>query len=213
MIPSERMLSDEFEISRMTVRQALSDLVHENKLYREKGRGTFVSAPKFFQNNIKSFTETLLEQGSVPGTEILEFSIVKNLSAIAALLDLENEQHFYKLKRLRSVDSIPVALEIVYIPTIYCPQLDQYDLSASLYTILKEQYNYTVESTSCTMEAQISDKVMMQIFGAKKQIPLLRVEGINIGQEGYKLFYEVSHYRSDIYTYQVDIHKRGMKRR
>lgn len=45
-LPSERELADQYEISRMTVRQGISNLVQQNKLYREKGKGTFVSWPK-----------------------------------------------------------------------------------------------------------------------------------------------------------------------
>lgn len=213
MIPSERILGEQYKISRMTVRQALNELVQEGKLYRERGRGTFVSAPRFFQSNLMSFTETLLEQGCVPSTEILEFSTVKNLAQIAPMLDLSAEQSFYKVKRLRLLDGTPVALETAYIPIMYCPELTPIDISQSLYKVLREKYGHTVESTSSTMEACISNKMMMQVFGFKKQVPLLKVEGVSICQEGKKIFYELSYYRADIYTYQVDIHKRGMKRR
>ncbi len=54
-IPSERTLCTQFNMSRMTVRQAINELVKEGKLYREKGRGTFVSSPHFLQRNVKKF--------------------------------------------------------------------------------------------------------------------------------------------------------------
>lgn len=210
MISSERKLSEEYEISRMTSRQAINELVKEGKLYREKGRGTFVSPPRFLQENMMSFTETLKSQGYTPTTKVLEFSVVRSLKKFSDLLDTTEEQNYYKLKRLRFADSIPVALETVYIPTEYCPDLDQYDLSTdSLYRILNEKYHQPIDSTLSTLEAVISDKMMMKIFEVKKPTPLLKAEGITRTEEGKKLFYEISYYRSDIYTYQVNIY-RGM---
>lgn len=210
MIPSERQLSEKYEISRMTTRQAINELVKEGKLYREKGRGTFVSSPRFLQENMMSFTETLKAQGYTPTTKVLEFSVVRGLKNISKILETKEEQIYYKIKRLRFADSIPAALETVYIPTEYCEGLDQYDLGTqSLYKILKENYNHNIESTFLTIEAVISDKMMMKIFESGKAIPLLKTEGITRTEEGVKLFYETSYYRSDVYSYQVNIY-RGM---
>lgn len=209
-IPSERKLSEKYEISRMTTRQAINELVKEGKLYRERGRGTFVSSPRFLQENMMSFTETLKAQGYTPTTKVLEFSIVRNLKNISRILETKEEQIYYKIKRLRFADSIPAALETVYIPTEYCAGLDNYDLAAfSLYKILKEVYNHTIGSTFSTIEAVISDKMMMKIFETNKSFPLLKTEGITRTEEGKSLFYEISYYRSDVYTYQVNIY-RGM---
>ena len=60
-LPSERELSENFQISRMTVRQAITNLVNQGFLFREKGRGTFVSNQKFEQNlqGLTSFTEDM----------------------------------------------------------------------------------------------------------------------------------------------------------
>lgn len=210
MISSERKLSEQYEISRMTTRQAINELVKEGKLYREKGRGTFVSPPRFLQENMMSFTETLKAQGYTPATKVLEFSVVRNLKDISNILETLEEQVYYKIKRLRFADSIPVALETVYIPVEYSKGLDQYDLSTgSLYKVLKEKYNHPIDSTSSTLEAIIADKMMMKIFESKKSIPLLKTEGVTKTEDGKRLFYEVSYYRSDIYTYQVNIY-RGM---
>ncbi|MFQ7452758.1 MAG: GntR family transcriptional regulator [Flavonifractor plautii] len=54
MIPTEMELSQMFGISRTTVRQAISDLVREEHLYRIKSKGTFVAHPKLVQGFIQS---------------------------------------------------------------------------------------------------------------------------------------------------------------
>lgn len=207
-IPSERKLSEDFGASRMTVRQAVNELVNEGKLYREQGRGTFVASPQFFQHNLKSFTQTLIEKGHQPSTEILEFNTVFNIKEINQKLDLNETEVLYKIKRLRKADDIPVALETVYLPKLYCPGLEKYDMSQSMYGLLESEYGFTIDTISCEIDAWISDKFQMKIFGVDKRVPLLKVSGINYSAQNMKLFYEDSYYRSDLYKYHVDLYKR-----
>lgn len=210
-IPSERKLSEEFRASRMTVRQAIHELVNEGKLIREQGRGTFVASPKFFQHNLKSFTQTLIERGHEPATEILEFNTVFNLKEISQMLDIPVDSALYKIKRLRIADGIPVALETVYLPKMYCQGLEKYDMGKSLYGLLESEYGYTIDTISCEIDACISDKFQMKIFNVATRVPLLKVSGVNCTSQKLKLFYESSYYRSDLYKYNVDLYRRQWK--
>src|SRR6516225_11268955 len=72
-IPSERELSETYGISRMTARQAITDLVNEGLFYREQGKGTFVSERKITQQliHLTGFTEDIRARGQKPGTKVL----------------------------------------------------------------------------------------------------------------------------------------------
>ena len=207
-IPSERELSTIYNVSRMTARQAITNLVNEGVLFREKGRGTFVASPQFFQNNVKSFTETLREQGYNPSTKVLEASTVHNLKDICYKLDCELKEKFYKLKRIRLGNGIPIALETVYIPAKNCENLFNNDMELSLYKTLEEKYGYLIENIVCQIGACISNKIQMEIFQITKPVALLKINGITYSNGGEKLFYEESYYRPDIYKYQVNIFNR-----
>src|SRR6478752_6396825 len=73
LIPSERELSETYHISRMTTRQAITDLVNEGVFYREQGRGTFVTRNKITQQLIRltGFTEDIAARGQHPSTKTL----------------------------------------------------------------------------------------------------------------------------------------------
>ena len=76
-IPSERQLSADLGVSRLTVRAALDDLVREGYLVRRRGAGTFVSEPKIAQElTMTSFTEDMRRRGMVPASRTLELRIV-----------------------------------------------------------------------------------------------------------------------------------------
>ena len=75
-IPSERQLSADLKVSRLTVRAALDDLVREGHLVRRRGAGTFVSEPKIAQElTMTSFTDDMRHRGMVPGSRTLELKV------------------------------------------------------------------------------------------------------------------------------------------
>ena len=73
LIPSERELSETYSISRMTARQAITDLVNEGLFYREQGRGTFVADNRITQQllQLTGFTEDIQARGQRPSTIVL----------------------------------------------------------------------------------------------------------------------------------------------
>ena len=77
-IPSERQLEKDFSVSRTTIRQAIDLLVRQGYLYREHGRGTFVSPQKLQKgiSELSSFTEDMQQRGIVPGQKILEIGYI-----------------------------------------------------------------------------------------------------------------------------------------
>lgn len=207
-LPSERTLCNLYGVSRMTARQAVTQLVNEGIVNREVGKGTFVSSKQFSQKNVKSFTETLKEQNFDPSTNILEFSVVYNLKEISGMMELPPEAQYYKIKRLRLGNGVPIACETVYIPLHLCPGLKEQEIGKSLYAILDQVYGYIIGSVSNDIDACISNRVMMELFQVQKPVALLKIKGVSLTVEGIKLFYEESYYRSDLYKYQVDIFKR-----
>lgn len=204
-IPSERALSESYGVSRMTIRQALTELSNEGFLIRETGRGTFVSVPNLYQENLKSFTQTLIDRHMTPSTKVIEVSKVLHLRHISQMLEIHPDEPYYKIKRLRCGDEVPIALETVYIPVVYVQDIDQYDLTASLYDILASHYDYELVRIASEIEATLSNRGISELMAIKKQSALLKVAGITYCQNEKKLFYEESYYKSDLYKYHVDI--------
>lgn len=207
-IPSERELATLAKLSRMTVRQAINELVNEGVLYRVKGKGTFITRSKIEQKNIMSFSEMVKSKGMVPNTRILEFDSQMNYPHIAQLMGLELKTQFYRFKRLRRAGDMPVAIEEVYIPAEYCSDIQKYDLTGSLYDILNQQYQFKIVRMDINIEAILPDMEQQKLLLIGSDMPLLKVYGNNITDTGIELFHEISYYRSDKLSFKLSIFDR-----
>ncbi|HET6846240.1 MAG TPA: GntR family transcriptional regulator, partial [Anaerolineales bacterium] len=92
-IPSERDLEKIYKVSRTTIRPAIDLLVRQGFLYREHGKGTFVSPPKLQKgiSELTSFTEDMKRRGIVPGQKILMIGYVDPPENVRVQLELPKE--------------------------------------------------------------------------------------------------------------------------
>lgn len=155
MLPSERELTEKFDVSRMTVRQSISELVNEGFLYKEQGKGTFV-ARNIIEKDIElmSFSQDMIKRGFVPGSKLIEFVEITPNEHILDNLKLNTDDRVYYLKRLRLADSLPMAIEDSYIPEKVFPNLIKYNMElCSLYNIFKEDYGIKFSYAKQELEA------------------------------------------------------------
>mgnify|MGYP002194552257 FL=1 len=203
-IDSERELSENYGVSRMTIRQALGELVQEGILVREKGKGTFVCEPKVKQKDMMSFSEIIKRTGRTLETKVIEFN---KIPTPEDLTDTFSFEEVYKINRNRIVDGECIANEVVYIPSDYCGFINEEKLKGSLYKIL-EEFGYSVEYSESSIKAVIMDETNKKIFGVDEQVPLLQIIGKTINSDGKVLFVEEATYRSDKYILEVNILRR-----
>src|ERR671937_2086633 len=139
-IPSERRLSSELGISRLTVRAALDDLVREGYLERRHGAGTFVSEPKIAQElTMTSFTEDMRRRGMVPSSRTLELKTVPAGARLWRVLHVSPSEPIVVVKRLRLAGDETMAIETLHVRDALVPGLNARDLErGSFYELLRE---------------------------------------------------------------------------
>src|SRR5690554_2935164 len=99
LVPSENELKDKYNVSRMTVRQALNNLVNDGYLYRHKGKGTFISERKIEKNihGVRSFTEEMAAMNRKVSNKILKFEKILVPNTIADKLFLSKKDEVYHI--------------------------------------------------------------------------------------------------------------------
>ncbi len=158
-LPSERQLVDNFDVSRITVRQALTELVQAGYLYTKPSKGFFVSEqPQPYELNVLlSFTSVARERGLVPSSRILEASIIPATSALSRQLIIGLGSEVVSLVRIRLIDQVPVRIEHVWLPHARCPGILDHDLGeGSLYSILSEKYGLSLHRAETSIAARLA---------------------------------------------------------
>ncbi|WP_085991632.1 GntR family transcriptional regulator [Oceanobacillus senegalensis] len=209
ILPSERDYSEKYDISRMTVRQAISNLVKEGLIYRQKGRGTFVADKKFEQDlsGLSSFSEDMINRGLTPSSKLLSFNETSGNALVASKLQMETTDKIYEIKRIRLANEEPVALETVYTPKALVGELNEQDIDISFYDYIEKKLNLTIDYGDQTIEASLANEDEIHYLNINENDPVLvmhRTSYLNDVKET-PIEYVTSTYRSDKYKFKMQM--------
>jgi GntR family transcriptional regulator len=202
-LPSETDLAQQYQVSRITAKHALDELVRQGRDFRQQGRGTFVAQARIREiSGFRSFSEDVRARGFQPTSQILAFKEVEPQAVIRERLHLPEGEGAFLLKRLRLADQEPVAVETAYLPRSICPGLLQEDLGGgSLYAILTEKYNIVPTWADAEIEAIAATKEDAQLLNLKPGTPVLVAHRVTYTANYDAIECVDSVYRGDRFTF------------
>ena len=209
-IPSERSLVVRLGVSRVTVRQAIADLVDVGALERVHGKGTYVTGPQVDSRlHLTSFSREMRDRGLLPATVVLSASEEPADDDVSYALRIRPGRAVIRVERLRTADGTPMAYEVGYYPSALFPGLLQRELGA-LYDVFASEYGVIVTSGEQTVRAEAADAHQARILGITKRAPLLVQERVTCaGERAIEL--STSWYRADRYRIHMAITPRGAR--
>ncbi|MFD3155972.1 GntR family transcriptional regulator [Haloimpatiens sp. FM7330] len=207
ILPSELELQQFFNVSRITVRQAINELVNEGYLSRTRGKGTTVIFNKIEESlsRIMSFTEEMKMRGFEPSTKVIEVSMVKANKVISKKLSINEGEEVYKIERLRYADNKPIAVFVTYLRRELNLPLEEEEYCGSLYELLNKRNNISAAKVKESFEASASNINVSKHLEIEKGIPILKRTRISFDNHGNNLEYSICYYRADRYKYIVEI--------
>ncbi|MBE5956240.1 MAG: GntR family transcriptional regulator [Lachnospiraceae bacterium] len=198
-ILSENELSKICNLSRMTVRSVITDLVKEGVLYRIRGKGTYVA--KKFVTVCPSYIgmrEQLEQMGYEVKTKIIEYTIEKCNDVTAKYLQIDKESSVLKIKRLRYVDDMPISIHISYINSEYSGQITTEALEREqLCILLNTYYNLKRKRIVETLESVLATEEESILLNISKGYPLLLLKDIIYSDNGEPYEYSKVVFRGD----------------
>jgi GntR family transcriptional regulator len=200
-IPSERQLSVDLGVSRLTVRAALDDLVREGYLIRRRGAGTFVNEPKVAKGlTIASFSDDMRERGMKPASRTLDLAVVPAGARLGRILHVSPSEPVAVIKRLRLADGEPMAIELLHVRQSLVPGLTAADLEEnSFYDLLAERYAVEIVGGTQTVEPTVTNEEESDALTVPLHSPALLFERVTRSQTGEILEFTSSTYRGDRY--------------
>ena len=209
-IPSERQLSADLGVSRLTVRAALADLAREGYLVRRRGSGTFVREPKIAQElTMTSFSEDMRRRGMRPAARTLSLRTVLAGARLGRSLNVSPGERVVIAKRLRLADEETMAIETLHVPESVVPGLTPRDLEGSFYDLLAERYGIEIAGGVQTIEPTVTGEEESEALGVPLHSPAFLFERTSRAEDGRIVEFVQSIYRGDRYRLVTELSRRG----
>ncbi|MCZ4282108.1 GntR family transcriptional regulator [Kiloniella laminariae] len=209
-LPSERDIAAELEVSRVTVRKAVQDLVKDGLLVQKHGAGTFVAA-RLEQplSKLTSFTEDISARGMQSSVIWIERTIGLATPEEAMALNLSPGAGVSRLHRIRCADNKALAIEQASIPQIFLP--DPLAVEDSLYRIL-DKTGLRPQRALQRLRAELMQPEHSELLGMPPGGAALYIERRSFLPDMRPIEFTRSHYRGDSYDFIAELHLDNQKR-
>ena len=207
-LPSERQLSEDFGVSRMTLRRAIDVMQARGYIYTVPSKGLFVSEPRMVRtSDVTSLSEVSRHRGDNPVTKLHLADRIHANDEVAKALGLRKGEWVYRVEQTFLDKDIPMATETAYIPADLAPGLLEQDLSESLSAILANSYEKPILKVQYRIRSVNPEEKFQERLGISKTSPTLEFFAIGITAKEQSIFLVVSYKRGDKYDliYQLEM--------
>jgi GntR family transcriptional regulator len=202
LLPSERELAEQHQVSRMTARQALSLLESEGMVYRRPPRGTFVAEPRV-TFHIGSFSEEVSRQGRRPDAKLIWAERQEASAMVRRALDLDPDAAVHVFHRLRTVDGVPFALETTYLPAALTVGILDTPQDGSLWALLRDRYGINPSRSTAVLESIVLDDNSTTQLGVRPGSAGTLLTRRTLDAAGRPVEYARDVYRADRTSFEV----------
>ncbi|NIF05582.1 GntR family transcriptional regulator [Chryseobacterium sp. Tr-659] len=210
LLPKEVDLANLWGVSRNTIRQATNKLENEGLIIRKKGIGTRVAEKKSLVTGLDhwySFTREMQEKGIHVINQLLKTTMVQPDEVICNFFHCSSDKKVFKLSKLKGESS---GDPIVYFESYFHPRIGidkNDDFNIPLYGMLQENHGVTVHRSRENISACQAGTVIGKKLKVSPSFPVLKRERFVYDINGKPVEYNVGYYRSDKFTYTIDINK------
>lgn len=204
-LPSERVLAEQLNLSRVTARSAIDQLVEQGLVIRRRGSGNYI-APRFEQplSQLRSFSEELRQRGYTPSSRWLHRSVVLAKIDEQMSLGLTSGAKVARLERLRLADDVVMALEISVLPQAVLPNPGA--IEGSLYEHLSRTGQAPVRALQHIRALNAQPRLAEQL-GIPDRQAVLYITRVGYLESGQAVELTHSYCRSDYYDFIAEMRR------
>jgi len=209
-LPNEPDLCERYNVSRITLREAVQGLVQEGYLLRRQGSGTYVTRRPTLQNSLDqnfSYTDYLRHAGIRAGKKILRAKGVDADKSTVEALSLEPGSRVVEIRRLRTADGKPAVYSVDALPAdIVSVSADRGALRGSLYRLLSER-GHPVDHGEAIVAPAVAEGELAELLDVSPGTLLQHLEQIDYDAADRPVMYSLEWHVPSVF--QVRVYRRG----
>lgn len=209
MIESENQLSSKIGVSRVTVRNAIEELVNERILIKHHGKGTYLNSfPSFsdFMNGI-GFSHEVKRRNMIPSAKLLNLEITEPTLQLRKELKLSENEKVVRVERVRFADNIPVAYESASFPYSILGDINEGEASNSIYDYL-EKKGYIFDYADQRVNATVADSSLSKLLDVPVGHPLIEMYVLAYTKEGLPFNAGTTYYQTNTFKLVQTVYKK-----
>ena len=204
-LPSERDLADDYEVSRMTLRQAITLLVEEGILERRVGSGTYVASHRVQEKmrGTTSFTEIVRSQGKTPSSQVVSYQRKPANETEIQQLQLKPSDYVVRMERVRYADNMPLVFEVASIPEKLIREFKREDIAEHFFQTLTDN-GYEIGKSQQTIYAKNASERVANYLKVPKNHAVLALTQVSYFTDGRPFEYVHSQYVGDRFEFYLE---------
>ena len=207
-LPSEAQLCEEFSVSRITVRQALSELMKSGLIYRDRGKGTFIAEGAGLKKpTLKGSIEDLVAAAEGTRIEILSYKEVPVPEDIFRTLRADKPERAYRLEILRFVANGPQGYSLIHFPPSLgrMISLDEIKEATEIISFVEDKLGTLAHGAHQTIDVGVADRLLAKYLSVQPGAPLLIIRREYFTRKGAFMFSAETHFRPDRFKYEIEL--------
>jgi GntR family transcriptional regulator len=215
MIPSQMEFVKKYGVSRVTVRQAINELIQSGVLYTQKGKGTFVQKfPIHYRgfNRLHGFSENVEKTGHSPFTKVLGINFIQADKKLSEYLKVEIGHPVVYVKRVRTARGVPLTLENSYLNQERVNRIDffkQFGDNRSLYQLLRDEAGVRFDYAQENINAVLASPEVARDLGVDVNDPILFIRRVTYESGDIPVEYCENYMRSDVHGIVIRFSNQG----
>ena len=202
-LPLEKEMCEQYDVSRITIKKAVDELVAEGLVIKRRGAGTFVKA--FDNADVEGFSMSKQFSGFTESnknkkveSKIVKFEVIHPTEEIAYKLKMTCDDFVYYIIRVRYADGEAKVIEYTYMPIGVIPGIKNDILHKSIYGYIENTLNLKIKSAHKTIRAIEPTSQEKEYLEMDRNIPILEVEQVGFLDNGQPFEYSIAHHRGDV---------------
>ncbi|MCI6681908.1 GntR family transcriptional regulator [Parafannyhessea umbonata] len=213
-LPTTPELCDLYDVSKITIKKAMDELVQQGLIARRRGSGTYVKrvpqpeaqSPSGWDMSSQMAGFCADHPGVKVTSDVHEFSVVRPKPEVAGLLGMDPDEFTYYVCRTRLIDDVPQVIEYTFMPIKLIPDLRERNVESTIYGYIEGDLGLKIGSAHRTLRAVLPNKSEVGWLDVTPTTPLLEVEQVGYLDDGVPFEYSIARHARGFEFHSVSTH-------